>query len=268
VHVINTSQFFLEFQLKILYSIYVRQIGCARFHTQFVSLNMIKIGVNLMKNKFFSSIVISLTMLFVLFVPVQASNLETYPERIVATINNGIRGGGTRAILESIQVTISICNGGPKCRDAKVLSFEVIPSDSGKTLIATPENNADFTDFVALITDGVDGFVWIRVGGGGIGRPESSFFGTQTGPNGIDLEGSNINLIGLFVNYATLDIPGSDPKGDGLWSDYELESSLMFLEPILTKEECKDYEWQELFSYDGSVFKNQGDCIQYFLTGF
>ena len=209
-----------------------------------------------------------MAMLIVLFVPVQASHSGANPERSVATINNQTREGGRSSILESIPVTISICNGGPHCHDAKFLNFEVTPSDSGKMLVATPENNADFTDFVALITDGIDGFITVQVVGGNFGTRESSFFGTQTGPNGIDLEGSNINLIGLFVNSATLDIPGRDPNGDGLWTDYYLESSFMFLEPVLTKDECKHHGWQELFRYDGSVFKNQGDCIQYFLTGF
>ncbi len=34
-----------------------------------------------------------------------------------------------------------------------------------------------------------------------------------------------------------------------------------------SKDDCKDGGWQDLGRADGSTFKNQGDCIQYFNTG-
>lgn len=222
-----------------------------------------------MKIKFLFSILVSITVLLVSFVPVVALQDGTYPEAIVATVDAS-GAGGRAQILDSMSVVISICNSGPRCPISaqEFLYFNVFPSDSGNLLIANTANSSDFADFVARITDGVNGYVFYRVNGGGFIAPESSFFGSQVGPNGVDLEGSNINLIGLSVETAIVDSPGSDPNGDGVWTDYSLVGSLVFFEPITNKDACKSNGWQDLFTYDGSTFKNQGDCIQYFLTGF
>ena len=52
-----------------------------------------------------------------------------------------------------------------------------------------------------------------------------------------------------------------EPVAD-LWFQEGLANSIP-----LTKAYCKNDLWQHLARADGSIFKNQGDCIQYVNTG-
>ncbi len=54
-----------------------------------------------------------------------------------------------------------------------------------------------------------------------------SFFGDSSGANGIDFNDYIIQCISLRINSLTLDTPGQDPIGNGIWTDYSINYSLL-----------------------------------------
>ena len=53
------------------------------------------------------------------------------------------------------------------------------------------------------------------------------FFGDSSGANGIDFKDFTIQCISLRINSLTLDTPGQDPNGNGIWTDYSINYSLL-----------------------------------------
>ena len=74
--------------------------------------------------------------------------------------------------------------------------------------------------------------------------------------------------------YGSYPVTGIQLVVDGFWSQTggvqtALVDNVVINNAIFTfdKEQCKDGGWQTALRVDGSPFKNQGDCIQYFNTG-
>ncbi len=91
------------------------------------------------------------------------------------------------------------------------------------------DREAQFAEFASHLTDGVDDQIEFDIqigpGGGGQCAAESVLFGAGR-PNGIDFEGCTVTGISLTVNSLTIASPGSDPLGDGVWTDYELDATM------------------------------------------
>ena len=102
--------------------------------------------------------------------------------------------------------------------DSVVPSLEIVftLADVGTTIVVNNDGSID--DLVAFMTDGINESFDIRFGvgslGGGNMPTEMSAFGTAP-----DFAGFNITGVGLVINSVTLDSPGSDPNGDGIWTD-------------------------------------------------
>jgi hypothetical protein len=194
--------------------------------------------------------------------PVAAS-----PKSVVAEVPVDFVAGG-RVLLTTFDLTLEACPltpfgacAAPRPPESGLLQFVVTPSDVGRTLWGDP-SDPNFADFVTLITDGSLNLVSLHAPGAGLVGPEPGFFGTEVGPNGIDLHGYTISRIALRVDYLAIASPGTDPNGDGLWTDAALRGAFLF-EGSLDKDACKDDGWQTMRRPDGSSFANQGDCISF-----
>jgi len=97
--------------------------------------------------------------------------------------------------------------------------------------------------------------------GGGI-TSEAAFFGTHAGPNGIDLAGYNLTRIGFRLDsIALVPVPGVSYQ---LWIT---TGAYLFEAALNGNVACMNGGWKTLKRSNGTPFKNQGDCIQYGITG-
>ena len=90
----------------------------------------------------------------------------------------------------------------------------------------TQANDPDFNSMVAVLTDGVSEFVGCSLnlvpGGGGQSdwNSESRFFSQlPLGGNGIDFRGFKIDSIALRLDLLDISSPGTNPNGNGIWTD-------------------------------------------------
>src|SRR5262249_45972572 len=62
------------------------------------------------------------------------------------------------------------------------------------------------------------------------GSSEPFFFtGFPYGGNGIDLGGFQVQRIDLTLNSLVFNSPGSNPRGDGNWTDFNINATLSFI---------------------------------------
>ena len=94
--------------------------------------------------------------------------------------------------------------------------------DVGTTFVATPQNDPGFAQFASLLTDGNEQWLFMTSGapGGAGGTSEcNQFYLDHTCTMGVDLKGNEIERV-TFTQKAWYNVsPGSDPGGDGIWTD-------------------------------------------------
>jgi hypothetical protein len=183
--------------------------------------------------------------------------------------------GGTAAVFPYMQA--ELCLPPPPAP----IGFE--PCDFLPNLLISPlvatgtiwTDGSDpyFNNIVSEITNGVSGLIEAedRASTGVFrsvyGRSEPQFFDDQVGPSGVDLAGYTIDRIGFRVDAITIDSPGSDPNGDGIWTDFSLRGAFVFEGRIASVGACKNGGWRSLHGPGGSSFKNEGQCIRLVNTG-
>jgi len=82
-------------------------------------------------------------------------------------------------------------------------------------------------------------------------EPDALFWNTSTPSNYTD---GGAGGVGIF-------------RRDDNWSPYAPAVQLTAFTVATSKDACKNGGWETLTRADGSIFKNQGDCIQYVNTG-
>ena len=185
--------------------------------------------------------------------------------------------GGVGELLTQIDQEIEACLDpdlalGYLCKfapDGGPLQFTIQPGDAGTTLWEDP-STARLESFVRIITNGRANLIsqdilsWASVRW----ADEAQFFGSQAGPSGTDLQGYEISRVGVRIDDIVLQSPGSDPNGDGIWTDYALRGAFTFEGHIADKAACKTGDgWKRLVGPGGAHFATQGDCIQSVLSG-
>ncbi len=103
----------------------------------------------------------------------------------------------------------------------------ITPADVGQTFTATPENDSNFNDFAAFLTDGNSHKATLSFGSGAL--RSSQIFSTKNGDlfgGNPALKGNTINSISLRVNSFALDTPGANPNGDRAWTDYAFDGTV------------------------------------------
>ena len=134
------------------------------------------------------------------------------------------RGAGTHAIITSTQAVM--CGGDPEgCNSNNRVTFGPITAASTGTTIWRDTSSPNFDNLVALLTNGVNDKFSVMVANSGNFGFETTVLGSHVGPNGIDLRGFIIDRIGYRVDGATFVTPGSNPVGDGIWTDYSVQGA-------------------------------------------
>ena len=100
-------------------------------------------------------------------------------------------------------------------------------SDVGQT-IYRDATDPQFAAFVANLTNGIDNTLVFNTSNAGSGSTESGIFGGVLGGNGVDLAGFQIDKVGLRVDSLSIVSPGSNPNGDGQWTDTSGQISFLF----------------------------------------
>ena len=149
----------------------------------------------------------------------------------------------------------------------------ISPLAASGTTIWTDSGTPYFDNIVSEITNGVSGHIEaeVRASTGSFaliyGRTEPQFFGDQVGPSGVDLAGYRIDRIGFRVDEITIDSPGRDPNGDGIWTDFSIKGAFLFKGTIASSEACTNGGWQSLHGPGGRSFMNERQCIQFVNRG-
>lgn len=145
--------------------------------------------------------------------------------------------GGASDIFNEFKVTLAIGpatvgpgpNASAPATNAPLFGgTSVTPADVGRTFTATQDNDPNFNDFAALLTDGRLDRVTLSFGSGSLGI--SGLFLTKSGRlfgGNPDLVGNTINSVTLQINSLTLNTPGTNPNGDGIWTDYSFNGTVI-----------------------------------------
>ncbi|NIT60734.1 MAG: PEP-CTERM sorting domain-containing protein [Aliifodinibius sp.] len=127
--------------------------------------------------------------------------------------------GGASVIVSAVE--FSWTDHGP----TKLLDWGVVtPSDVGETFTQSPVTSPNFDFFASLLTSGTDDILCIQ-----IYFPDHSYHGRQAlesywfnkfiQTENVDFYGWQVTEISLTVNSLTIDTPGRNPNGDGIWTD-------------------------------------------------
>lgn len=96
-------------------------------------------------------------------------------------------------------------------------------AEIGQTFEMSSKNKAAF---IARLTDGIDDMLYIDLAG--FGQLESQWFAGIPGLSGPDLMGFDITRIEFRLDHISFDAPGSDPNGNGQWTDFRVSLTFNF----------------------------------------
>ena len=126
-------------------------------------------------------------------------------------VAKGVPGSfGTDQILTSAHAGLWVGTPG-------VLSEHgFVPAEVGQSF---PMANGDLAGVIANLTNGNNDNLWPGMEFRTYFFSESTWFSDVAGGNGTDLAGFRIDSITATLNSLSLNSPGSDPQGDGNWTD-------------------------------------------------
>jgi hypothetical protein len=144
-------------------------------------------------------------VIFLATCPVRAGLLETLSARIE---------GGSIGKLTTIPVSVSY--GEFYVNSYLFFNLPVSINDIGKPFIASSKTSQGFGLFTKALTNGVNEYMTIQMAGSGLGVDDNYWLKAK----GDVLKGYQIDHYSLTFNSLTIRIPGSDPAGNGNWTDY------------------------------------------------
>ena len=143
------------------------------------------------------------------------------------TFNSGLGGPD---IANQMRLIIEFGSNDPEPPLVTVFDVIVGPADVGRTF--TLSSGPVFEAAVRFLTDGENravGYFYSFVGGaaGGEVGPESFvFFGDGSGSGRIDFAGFEITSLEFRIDELILNSPGTNPSGNGIWTDAIVRSTL------------------------------------------
>lgn len=148
------------------------------------------------------------------------------PAPDVLAVASVTSGGGGATVASQIIVWVDI--DGAAGTDTLLLPDTLQNGDRGRDLIAT---GAGFQRGAVRLSNNINEsirrFTKFPAGGtGGNFSPEATLFQGRPG-NGLDFSGYTVTGITFHVDSILVVSPGSDPNGDGNWTDYYLRGSLI-----------------------------------------
>jgi hypothetical protein len=192
---------------------------------------------------------------------------------VVASFPVELGFGGIRDVFTYMEA--EVCLPPPPSPEFGFIGCDFLPNllisplAASGTVIWTNGSSPYFDNVVSEITNGVSGYIEaeVRASTGAFAssypRTEPQFFGDQVGPSGVDLAGYRIDRIGFRVDEITIDSPGRDPNGDGIWTDFSIKGAFLFKGTIASSEACTNGGWQSLHGPGGRSFMNERQCIQF-----
>jgi len=147
-------------------------------------------------------------------------------EYLLGTYQWGVDGGGTQKIVTEAPMSLWM-NFVPPLPNPVCISWVISENDVGDTLFHDAESDPGFSGVVDYLINGQHDYVGIHFLGGGRNITEDAMTDAM-GIQQVDFFGYDITRIGLTVHYLTFDTPGSNPNGDGIWTDYSYEVSTSF----------------------------------------
>ena len=95
-------------------------------------------------------------------------------------------------------------------------------------------SGTEFDQSVALLTNGIDDWISTKMSlllGSGIEVAHESIklvFTDPSDPTRVDFSGYNITSVNFTLNSLVFNSPGSNPNGDGIWTDMTLDGLVTF----------------------------------------
>jgi len=144
---------------------------------------------------------------------------------VVGTIEYSRAGSGLGEFSEIMN--FSICYPLPGDYDSISFSWDVTSNDVGKTFFASADTHQNFDNFTYLLTNGVNNLLFLvdigslMTSNDWLGAEWESVLisGIQ---DGVDLEGYDIDSIGLTVNELFLDYDADAIKGGLTYFNYDI----------------------------------------------
>ncbi len=137
---------------------------------------------------------------------------------------------GVRGLLAESDFLVEIAQLDPSGEDTlpgtPIFAKTITAADVGIPYTVTSANNLNFDEITSLLTNGVSDTVFFGVTSLDTGVATGVFESAFTFDDATDFKGSLIDSLTITVNSFEADIPGRDPNGDGIWTDYTAEYSL------------------------------------------
>ncbi len=144
-----------------------------------------------------------------------------------ATLSNEV---GSPVIANQVRLTVEFGSSVSGPPVATVFDVVVGPTDVGRTFSLS--SGPEFEAAARFLTDGVNGGIgffssFVTGGGGGGSRSEAfRFFGDASGSGRVDFAGFEITSLDFRLDELILDSPGTNPSGNGIWTDLSVRSVL------------------------------------------
>lgn len=138
--------------------------------------------------------------------------------------------GGNADIFKDYQLTLTIGSASDRYpSNAPIFNgLKVTPGDVGKTFTVNADTDPNFNQFASYLTDGKPDGMLMNMGTGSLGRAGGSIgaSGNLFGGNP-DLAGNKIDSISVRINSMNLVTPGTNPNGDGVWTDQSFNATVI-----------------------------------------
>lgn len=160
-------------------------------------------------------------------------NLGDETVEVLFELAMDVPGYGSNHVATAVGLELSMDSGN----SGRLFGdLELTPADVGTTFYADARSYRNaFRTASRKLTDGLDGrfnrkvFLFPTSGSSTASYPESFLFGDLPGGHGVDFFGFRIDSIALRLDSLTMESPGSDPNGDGQWTDVTAAATVFFL---------------------------------------
>ena len=143
-------------------------------------------------------------------------------------------GAGSRTVADSVIVSMQIGSDGSKAA-ADLFRLRLTNGDGSEPISVGAAGNPEFAAAVALLVNGENDDVSFGrafpSGGGGttISTEETFFDGGILGNYTPDFAGAEVTGAMVVFEELTVVSPGSDPNGDGIWTEVTLRGKVVIM---------------------------------------
>jgi hypothetical protein len=153
------------------------------------------------------------------------------PVQALSTSATITMAGGSRIISDSARLVAGFRNVDGDITDTTMVVR--LGNDDDSTVVVIDAIAPGFASFRDSATNGRDNQFGVAAGPvnggtGAIGYSESELFAGRPG-SGVDLAGSSIDRLEFHIDTVSLVSPGTDPNGDGIWTNYRIVGRIVVM---------------------------------------